>query len=349
MHDFSEGIARRNRVNLSDDAYNILSGDCFSFARSEVIKYSEMISRVFLSFVEESAAKRQDMARVSELLAKKPARAQQKAPSLRNGVIKYFEHLDIISLLGDAIYGGSQGKCNSLASCYHPACDALKGCDGAGKYGSPGKFIKAVLEEYAELTYIERERIYFRDTADKITANLHSRLRITSGPLSFIVKPYSIMSDKLTTYNYLVGYSALSSTPDDYRIASFRLSRIESVAVVPDSPFSFNDMETDRLSEAITEKGVAYLIDEMCDLAVELTDAGKALFKTILFQRPEVIEMKGDVYRFRCTKLQAEAYFFRFGGEARIIEPESLREMFAKRYAKANDVYSAYPPAGCRG
>lgn len=43
-------------------------------------------------------------------------------------------------------------------------------------------------------------------------------------------------------------------------------------------------------------------------------------------------ESSGDIYVFRCSLLQAYNYFFPFGKEAEILEPQRLRDRFIKGY-----------------
>ena len=37
-------------------------------------------------------------------------------------------------------------------------------------------------------------------------------------------------------------------------------------------------------------------------------------------------------YMFNCTPFQAQAYFLKFCGEAKVVEPQSLRDTFAQEY-----------------
>jgi len=309
-------IDRRQRVNLSDEAFSLVKSDSFTFAGSGFISYSEMICRLFLMFAEQSAAKRQDLVRTAELLARKaskPSRAQQKTPSLQNGVLAYLSQSDVAAVINNKCFGGS-----------------------------PGKFIKAVIEEYAEMPFIEREKIYYKDIVDKINCNLNRRLRIVIGSQTLLVKPYQIIPDKQSAYNYLTCFSAKSNSPApaQYSVASLRISRIKSVTVLPDSEFVFNDTDIDKMKQAITERGVPFLRDEVCDVIIELKDVGKSLFNAITFQRPEVRSVVGDIYNFRCTVTQAEIFFFRFGAEATVITPKELREKFKKRYNRAAEIYN---------
>ena len=47
----------------------------------------------------------------------------------------------------------------------------------------------------------------------------------------------------------------------------------------------------------------------------------------------------GSEYVFYCTQQQAEYYFFKFGKDAEILEPATLRSRFQKLYLEAAGKY----------
>ena len=309
MYNIDRLSDRRQRVNLSDEAYNTIMSDRFTFASDKVISYSKIICRVFMMFVERSAVRR-NPTKIEDLLRKKPSQAQTKTPSLRNEVLEYLLLPDIYNILNNKPFNGS-----------------------------PGQFIKCVVEEYAELPFIERERIYFGDVYNTITENINKLLRVTTGCVTLLVKPYQIMTDKQSVYNYLVGYASTFKSPEVFKATSLRLSRIKSLIVEHNEPTNLDFFEIEYLRKCILEKDVPYIKNQMCDLSVELSEKGKNLFNTIVFQRPKVVSINGNVYTFYCTETQAEFYFFKFGPEAKILKPVNLIKTFAERYAQAAKVY----------
>jgi hypothetical protein len=56
---------------------------------------------------------------------------------------------------------------------------------------------------------------------------------------------------------------------------------------------------------------------------------------------PSHIQEENGTYliTFHCSIFQARAYFFKFGAEAEILSPLSLRREFAKDYQRAGTVY----------
>ena len=61
--------------------------------------------------------------------------------------------------------------------------------------------------------------------------------------------------------------------------------------------------------------------------------------------RPHMFEVSPtdpNLYTFKCTKMQAIFYFFKFGWDATIIEPVSLKEEMFKRYNRSVYSYQGY-------
>lgn len=64
------------------------------------------------------------------------------------------------------------------------------------------------------------------------------------------------------------------------------------------------------------------------------------MYKHTLFMRPALNHIDDNgLYHFLCTQLQARRYFIRFGAEAEIISPTSLRREFAAVYENASKLY----------
>ena len=71
---------------------------------------------------------------------------------------------------------------------------------------------------------------------------------------------------------------------------------------------------------------------------------GKRMFDRMIFMRPRPKDItpveNGFIYTFDCTQRQADYYFFRFGVDAEILEPQDLREKFATKHKCAADLYN---------
>ena len=211
----------------------------------------------------------------------------------------------------------------------------------------PGLYIRAVIEEYCSLPFIDRERFYRKDIYDiiedacrnktmlKIKANYYGKDQL------FHVYPYKIKPDPFNTQSYLVCYSKKTNeNAKDKIIASFSMARINPPTKLSQT-FHLSAAERNELETKITQYSPAYLIGTPEQIKVKLTKKGKQSYRSRLYSRPEKIESLStdDIYVFDCTQQQIFNYFFSFGAEAEIISPEDLRNRFHKTYLNALKVY----------
>lgn len=204
-------------------------------------------------------------------------------------------------------------------------------------------YLNALFVEYASLPYVERELIYFIETAERImrATTAGKVIHITNGENRFVVKPYKIIADKNTVYNYLTGYSKeAKNEKSSFVPASFRLSRIRADEYKISHPSGrLKDIEVKELLEKIICRGVQFLIGSEGNIKVKLTNNGIKQYNDIIYMRPQYVNIEDNIYTFDCTLRQAENYFFKFGEDAEIISPPSLRNSFFKKYKQAYNRY----------
>ena len=205
-------------------------------------------------------------------------------------------------------------------------------------YDSAAQYIKAVIEEYVEKPYVEREAIYFYDNMQKIELAVESGRMISfvSGGAKYIVRPYGITTDMLTSYNYFVCYK---SSPK--MIASFRLARMSDI-IVENKTDPLSDEECNHVTNTLLSKGVQFLAGSSKEIRVRFTEKGMREFRKHINIRPKPNPDKsaGNDLVFYCTEWQAITYFFKFGREAEVISPIGLRRKFNKLYSDACLKYS---------
>jgi predicted DNA-binding transcriptional regulator YafY len=207
-----------------------------------------------------------------------------------------------------------------------------------------GTYFKALLEEYCQLPYVERERIYFRNQKDEIDLAIQNKqlLRIvTRKQFISYVKPLELCHDKEHMYHYLVGYASTNKN-GPWKIVSFRLSSISECKRQVHSGYLTLDQKN-KIRKAIAETGIQYLAgsDTRQIIRVEFTSYGEKQYRQILHLRPQYVSHDGLIYEFDCTLKQAEDYFFKFGHNARILEPIHLAEKFQRKYHNAAKKYNS--------
>lgn len=218
--------------------------------------------------------------------------------------------------------------------------------------GSVGKYIKAVLEEYAEYPRVERERIYFKDILDEIQLassrrkmlklTMHSVSKTKSGTVNNIlyVKPLGVRQDLERLYHYLVGMNA-SCKDGPWTPGAIRLTAVKDASCLEQTA-AVSKAEKKIVENEIQKNGVQYLSDSRSSgrIKVRFTPEGEKMYYQMLHLRPlYTANPEPLVYEFSCTRFQAETYFFRYGHNVKILEPKDLADKFMRRYQSAAKQY----------
>ena len=208
--------------------------------------------------------------------------------------------------------------------------------------GRFSRYLRAVLEEYAAKTVYQREAIYFDPQMRLIRAAAVNgellRIRLKKGS-SFEVRPYGVLGDRQETYHYLVGLSRPDGTREPEKPYNFRLSNIVRLEVSFRRSGRLTKEERDKIEDRIRAVGVQFLVQQQETICIRLTEDGRQNYGRQLHLRPaarERAEVDDGLYRweytFYCTEFQAKAYFLKFCGEAKVVEPQSLRDTLAQEY-----------------
>lgn len=211
--------------------------------------------------------------------------------------------------------------------------------------GSAGRYVTAVIEEYSRLPLPRRSKIYFRDilyiiqsACNKSSCDNQRILEITlhSDQLNY-VHPYRIETDPTSGHMYLTGYRAEENRTG--KMVALRLSKIRDVRILKKSSSISADKQS-LLEKAIHDKGCAYINSgDAVKIEILLTPRGKELYHSLSANRPVYTETDGDKYKFHCTAYQILTYFFKFGKEAKVTEPEALAARFKERFEEAAAQY----------
>lgn len=213
-------------------------------------------------------------------------------------------------------------------------------------YATAAKYLKCLIEEYCQLPFIKRERIYKRSSYNTVenACKNHNVLKVKAfidGTQKLLyVYPYMIMPDTLATQEYLVCYVKNENKATGKYITSFSMARLQLQGSALKQTFRLTKDDIIAIEKKLADSSPAYLFGENERVVVKLTERGQKSYKTKLYSRPvKEPESSGDNYVFYCTPLQAYNYFFPFGKEAKIIEPTSLSERFKNSYNDGADRY----------
>ena len=220
---------------------------------------------------------------------------------------------------------------------------------------SRGKYMGAVFEQYAALPYVEREKVFFAgiysDLEDAIEFKRAINIIYTQAKTPFYVIPHFIEPDKLSMYNYLIGFARRIESPDEpLSIHSFRLSKIHAVEIDRHSKPGHGDLSDKqqaqqrmRIKKSREKLGTMFISDEdnIVQIEVRLTPKGKQKYIEQVHMRPSGHIKPGseNEYIFTCSRRQAEYYFYKFGKDAEVLCPADIREKFLEQYRDAMRLY----------
>lgn len=215
--------------------------------------------------------------------------------------------------------------------------------------GRFSRYLRAVLEEYAAKTVYQREAIYFDPQMRLIQAGAANgellRIRLKKGTW-FEVRPYGVLGDRQETYHYLVGLSRPDGTREPEKPYNFRLSNIVKLEVSFRRSGRLTKEERDAIEDRIRSVGVQFLGQQQETIRIRLTEQGRQDYGRQLHLRPATVKRAAVddglyhwEYTFNCTPFQAQAYFLKFCGEAKVVTPQSLRKLFADEYRSGLNAY----------
>ncbi len=226
--------------------------------------------------------------------------------------------------------------------------------DSALCYRTVAKYLSRLFEAYSELSVRDRERVVFSENYNLIESvikksrenNVCLSAVVNAGKDSkqLIIKPYRILEDIYTGYNYLIGYARDAFSEDDFSMGSFRISRFVSLQEYKGiSPL--NRQETEQIMNKLQEVSPAFVRSNAIEIDVLLNLRGKILINTILHNRPKIKQIEHyqdgtSKYTFYCTEFNAFNYFMPFGENAVVISPLSLKQKLYNEFKNAVNAYT---------
>jgi hypothetical protein len=359
MSQFSlENDQGKVRISLSNDAYDIVIGDCEKFStKNGALKKGTLVNAIVKNLSHDAECSISRRLKDYKSYLEETFKSEKKLRSLQSNskstIIEALVAACEYELRGKYTNRKSSDK-SLVINLQNDVVDMLTNdpeSDEEKYYGDrPGRYINQLLEEYARMSFYEREEIVYKDIIEKIELAIDncSRLKIktTKGAI-YHVKPYRIMTTPVSTYHYLVAYDANSIPSYKYqsdKTLSFRISNIKKAEVekAKDSYLTFS--EEDELKKALEERGVPYVGSPAHKswIRVWLSDAGIKNYNSRLHNRPQGTPSDEDphIYTFDCTTTQILYYFLNFGKDVKIIAPKSLAQKFKQAYSEALENYN---------
>lgn len=223
---------------------------------------------------------------------------------------------------------------------------------------SPAAFLGSMFESYAKLPIYEREKIIFWNEVQTIEDAMKAGCYLSFDTVSanregvmhgHKVLPYKLSVSREEMYVYLLCEESDKNTGTksscSYHLKNMKNLMINRYEEGTISPESLKNLEM------MAASGPQYAKNQDVTIRVRLTEYGRTLYVSKIYQdRPllkdssiDVISCENDIFEFSCSEIQAFVYFRKFGSDAEIIEPKSLREKMADHYRKGFELYYKNP------
>ena len=205
------------------------------------------------------------------------------------------------------------------------------------KENSLSGYIKDMFLSYLSIPRSKREEIIFKDTYESINKAISENRQLSFSSKGHdrkvIVEPYLIATSKEEQFSYLLCHDRRAK-----KNRSFRISRLSNVFITSNS-FT----KDQKIEDELVRKGLRspHSMSEDIHAVVKMTDHGRQMYTMIVKNRPYVTYIDGDEYHFDWPEMQLEDYFRRFGKDAVVIEPKSLRTKLRNYYSRALEAYNS--------
>lgn len=345
----SFSVHNQQRIALSRFALTILENDCMLFGcvdrtNSKPSRH-KFINRIFCNFYDRADASiEMRLAETRDTYqGLKPKKWTKEADDFLNSVLEKKE--EELTQKMEALLSADCVTTSDVISLNKETINILEHSREDIFYPKgPSKYIRAILEEYALLDALMREKMYFRENIEKLEHFAHNRAVVgitLSGRSRFHqVIPVLIRPDVYQTHLYLAGLSRGAGA--EGRPVSYRIDHIDSIQCI--RPESMFPLATDDLEKAISQRGIQYLTGVKSRIRILLSPEGIRKYQQYTYQRPSYSFIEGDaknIYVFNISEYQAQVYFFKFGADAVVLEPKSLRQTFCRLYKKALSKYES--------
>jgi hypothetical protein len=204
------------------------------------------------------------------------------------------------------------------------------------KDNSLSGYMKDMFLSYLSIPRSKREEIIFKDTYEAINRAINENRLLSFNSRGFerktVVEPYMIATSKEEQFSYLLCHDQRQK-----KNRSFRISRLTNVFITSNTFVRDKSIENELTRKALRNPNS---MSKDTHAVISMTERGKEMYKMIVKNRPYVTYIDGDLYHFDWPEQQLEDYFRRFGQDAVVVSPDSLKSKLRGYYKRALEAYS---------
>ncbi len=310
------------KVTLSTKTNDILLSDCelFEFFKEDYsLNKNKFLNQLVLNYYEEFSNSQFDLFNNVDTLLKE------------NNIKKDYLPKELIDLIINSINKEENYKSTTIS--FKPTKNSIDVIayieNKIIQNDTISSFYRSLFDSYCSLPRNKREQIIFKDSINVINQAIKKKKRIffTTNNSEIIkeVSVYSLCSSKDELFNYIV-------VLEKNRRMSYRLSRLNGVKLLSIDSEDFTNHKV--LLDKQIKYAPQYVIGENDTelIQIKLTKKGESLYRKIYLFRPPFIKKENNIYTFDCAYVHIIFYFSRFGQDAIVISPSSLKRSLLGYY-----------------
>lgn len=193
------------------------------------------------------------------------------------------------------------------------------------------EFMRNIIATYSTFPPYEREKIVFSEKCDLIeeAAAAREKIYIKYRGETRKVEPYFIAHSIEESHNYLYCWCESKNL-----YLNYRLSNIEEASRCSEKQEKFDEEYIKNLKLNFDP-----FLSYGKTVKAKMGREGREFYEKVHYNRPKIVSSNGEIYCFECSIPKAKAYFPQFMGKIEILEPQELREWFAKELERTLDIY----------
>lgn len=338
---------QRQHLNLSPRAMQILESDMIRFNNDyEMKNRSGFMNTIIKHYYDRFPLSKKVV--LKEVMAiKKTIQSNNFSDKVTHSFIELFTEEVMVNEIMEYVKNVEYGamfklKLDNDTTQLLSTLDEIKYFNKHAPRSGLGIFIKAILESYTELPKEQREKIYFRDLVERIEkAVLDEEVIIVIDRNHLRIRPIKLTIEHNKQHHVLQYLKDIDDIKRSYSLDSITLKDLSSSSLVYEQgEKSLFWQELKKYEHFYDNVFLGQLSKE--EVVVRFTKSGLERF----LREEDQINIIGVptpndkfTYTFKATEPEMFYEMFKFGPQAVILQPESIRKNFQLLYQAAEERY----------
>ena len=193
------------------------------------------------------------------------------------------------------------------------------------------EFFRELFEVYSSQFKYQREIFIFQETYKLLLDAIQNKVKIKVDYLGDILtlSPYFIKREDQGDENFIFAYD-----DENKKYRSIKLKDVNILGVLNEKILVRDKKYIDGM-----RKNFDPFLGERIVIKATFTPVGESMLKSLTNYKPKLLKKEDDIYYFEMTLENAKVYFSSFLKEAKILEPQKLRDELKRSFLEAYNIY----------